>query len=675
MKLPAVAAAILLTTAGAGGGQAAEPAPRMGPWGFDLAGRDLAVSPADDLYDYAGGSYIKRLEIPPDRSRYTAFDALVELSQSRMRTVLEAAAAERGAGDERAKVGLLYASFMDQAAVDALGARPLQPGLAAVRAATTRPALATLMGRAHAGFGGTVISADVSPDAKDPDHYGLYLGQAGLGLPSRDYYLEPRFAEQKARYEAYVAQLLRLAGWTQPEASAKAIVAFETEIAKASWTRAQQRDRDLTYNPMPVAELPRFAPGFDWPAFLAGAGVGRAERAIVQEKSAIPQIAAIFGRTPVPTLQAWAAFHLVDQAAPYLSDPFVQAHFDFRQHALQGQPQLAARWKRGVQLVDGEMGEALGKLYVAAYFPPEQKAQVEALVGEIRGALKLRIERLDWMSPATKAKALEKLGRLDVKIGYPDKWRDYSALEIRPGDLFGNVERATAFEWNRQARRLGQVVDRSEWGMTPPTVNAYYRSTANEIVFPAAILQPPFFDPTADPAINYGGIGGVIGHEITHGFDDQGRKSDASGRLTDWWTPQDAARFEAEAAKLGRQYAAFEALPGQFIKPDLTMGENIADLGGLHLALDAYRASLKGRPAPVLNGLTGEQRVFLGWAQVWRGKIREDRLRQALVTDPHAPSIARVNVPPRNVDEFYEAFGVRPGRKMYVAPEDRARIW
>ncbi|MDB5447716.1 MAG: peptidase, partial [Phenylobacterium sp.] len=406
-----------------------------------------------------------------------------------------------------------------------------------------------------------------------------------------------------------------------------------------------------------------------------GAHLGKVDRLILQENTAIPQIAAVFARTPVETLQAWEAFNVADQAAPYLSDPFVQAHFAFRQKTLQGQPQLQPRWKRGVQLVDTQIGEALGKLYVAAYFPPESKAKMVALVSDIRTALKGRIERLDWMSPATKQKALEKLSKLTVKIGYPEKWRDYSGLEIRDGDLYGDVSRAVAFEWDYHVGRMRGPVDRTEWGMTPPTVNAYYRSTLNEIVFPAAILQPPFFDPEADPAINYGGIGGVIGHEMTHGFDDQGRKSDGDGRLTDWWTPADAERFKGEAAKLGKQYAAFEVLPGAHINGDLTMGENIADLGGLHLALDAYHASLHGKPAPVIDGLTGDQRVFLGWAQVWRGKIRDDRLRQMLVTDPHSPNHARVDVPARNVDAFYQAFGVKPGQGMYVAPEDRAHIW
>jgi putative endopeptidase len=656
-------------------GEALTQAPRMGPWGFDLAGRDLAVSPGADFFTYADGTYVKNLQIPPDRSRYGAFDRLVELSRNRMRAVLEAAAADSAGTGERAKVGALYRSFMDEPAVNSLGAMPLAPDLAAIRAVTTRSDIAKLMGRSLGGFGGSFFSADVSVDAKNPSLYALYLGQAGLGLPDRDYYLEPSFAAQKTAYQAYVAQMLQLAGWPQADVNAKAIVALETEIAKVSWSRAQRRDPEKTYNPVPTVELATFAPGFDWQSFLASASVGEADRAIVQENSAIPQIAAIFQKTPIPTLQAWQAFNLVDQAAPYLSDPFVQAQFAFRQKTLQGQPELQARWKRAVALVDSQMGEALGKFYVAAYFPPQEKAMMLALVGEIRTALKGRIERLDWMSPATKAKAEEKLGKLTVKIGYPDKWRDYTNLEIRNGDLYGNVSRATAFDWNYHANRWGRPVDRLEWEMTPPTVNAYYEPTKNEIVFPAAILQPPFFDPQADPAVNYGGIGGVIGHEITHGFDDQGRKSDGDGRLTDWWTPQDAARFEAEAAKLGKLYAAVEPLPGVHINPELTMGENIADLGGLLLGLDAYHASLNGKPAPVIDGLTGDQRVLLGWAQVWRGKIRDDRLRQMLVTDPHSPNSARVNVPMQNVDAFYEAFGVKPDQRMYVAPADRAHIW
>jgi len=675
--LGAAAAAALLVAcpAMAQPGQDLSKAPRMGTWGFDLAGRDTTVSPGQDFYSYANGGYLKALEIPADRSRYGAFDRLNELSQNRMHAVLEKAAADKAATGEVAQVGTLYRSFTDEAKVDALGARPLAADLAAIRAEKTRADIARTMGASLKMFGGSFFSGQVSGDAKDPDHYAVYLGQAGLGLPDRDYYLEPGFAGQKAKYEQYVAKMLTLAGWPKPAVNAKAIVAMETEIAKVSWTGAERRDDNKMYNAYETAKVGELAPGFDWAAFMAGAGLGKTPHVVVQEKSAFPAIAAIFAKAPIDTLKAWQAFHLADQAAPYLSKPFDEANYEFRQAALTGAKAQQPRWRRGVILVDTQIGEALGKIYVDAYFPPDSKAKMLGLVSDIRTAMKSRIEKLDWMSPATKARAQEKLAAFTVKIAYPDKWRDYSGLTIKDGDLYGNVKRATAFDWDFRVGRLGGPVDRSEWGMTPPTINAYYNPTGNEIVFPAAILQPPFFDPDGDMAINYGGIGGVIGHESTHGFDDQGRRYDGTGKLADWWTAEDAAKFEAQAAKLGKQYDSFEVLPGARIKGELTMGENIADLGGLLLALDAYHTSLHGQPAPILDGLTGDQRVFLGWAQVWRQKIREDRLRQQLVSDPHSPPPARVDVPMRNIDAFYDAFGVKPGDPMYIAPADRVRIW
>ncbi|HVK41324.1 MAG TPA: M13-type metalloendopeptidase, partial [Phenylobacterium sp.] len=611
-------------------------APRMGPWGFDMAGRDTSVAPSKDFFDYANGTYLNKLEIPADRSRYGAFDALQELSQSRMRAVAEKSAANTAAKGDEAKLGAFYRSFMDEKAVNALGAKPLAGDLAAIKAIKTHDEMAGLMGGTMRQFGGSFFGSYVHDDAKDPEKYTVYLVQGGLSLPDRDYYLEDRFKAQKAAYEKYVAQMLTLAGWERPAENAKAIVALETEIAKVSWTRAERRDDDKTYNPFDIAKLQEYAPGFAWKQYLDGAHLSKADRVVVSENTAFPKIAAIYANTPIETLKAWSAFNLADQAAPYLSKEFDQAHYEFRSKTLSGQPVQQPRWKRGVNAADSNIGEALGKLYVEAYFPAESKAKMEALVADIRTAMKARIDGLDWMSPETKVKAQEKLAKFRVKIAYPDKWRDYSGLEIKDGDLYGNIERASAFEWDYRAARLGGPVDDEEWGMTPPTINAYYSSTKNEIVFPAAILQPPFFDPDGDPAVNYGGIGGVIGHEITHGFDDQGRKSDGDGKLTDWWTPEDAAKFNAQAAKFGKQYAAVEVLPGAHINGDLTMGENIADLGGLLLALDAYHLSLDGKPAPVIDGMTGDQRVFLGWAQVWRGKYREDRMRQQLVTDPHS---------------------------------------
>ncbi|OHB30477.1 MAG: peptidase M13 [Phenylobacterium sp. RIFCSPHIGHO2_01_FULL_69_31] len=672
---PSAFAADAATTAPETAARDLSKAPRMGPWGFDMAGRDTASSPGKSLFAYANGAYMEKLTIPADRSTYGAFNVLDELSKDRMRAVIEKAAAGGTAGGVEAKVGALYRSFMDEAKVEALGARPLEADLARIRGARTRAEVARLMGATAGGFGQSFFNPQVYDDAKDPLKYAVYLSQGGLTLPDRDYYLDAKFEPQRKAYEAYVAKLLGLAGWPNPEASAKAIVAMETEVAKISWTRAERRDDDKTYNPVETAKLAAFAPGFDWSAFLDGAGLAKATRVIAAENTAFPKIAAIYGATDVETLKAWLAFTTVDQAASYLSKDFDQARFDFRAKTLSGTPAQQPRWKRGVNLVDANLGEAVGKLYVDAYFPADSKARMEALVGDLKTAMGARIQKLDWMGPETKRKALEKLGKFTVKIGYPDKWRDYSGLQIVDGDLYGNVERAAAFDWNFRTARLNQPVDRAEWEMTPATINAYYSSTKNEIVFPAAILQPPFFDPEGDPAVNYGGIGGVIGHEITHGFDDQGRKSDGDGRLSEWWTKDDEAKFAVQAERLGKQYSATEVLPGAKINGELTMGENIADLGGLLLALDAYRLSLKGKPAPVIDGLTGDQRVFLGWAQVWRGKYRDDFMKQILVSDPHAPPVARVDLPVRNIDAFYEAFGVKPGDPMYVPPEQRVRIW
>ena len=650
-------------------------APRMGPWGFDLAGRNTALTPGQSLFGYANGVYMDKLVIPADRSTYGAFNVLDELSRARMRAVIDKASANKAATGAEAQVGTLYRSFMDEQTVEALGAKPLAGDLAKIRAAKSRDDIARLMGATSKGFGQSFFTVQVYDDAKDPLKYAVYLGQGGITLPDRDYYLEEKFAPQRAAYEAYIAQMLKEAGWAAPEASAKAILALETEVAKVSWTRVERRDDDKTYNPYSVADLAKLAPGFDFNALLAGADLSAAKRVIVAENTAFPKIAAIYAKADPETLKAWLAFTTIDQASPYLSKAFDQPHFDFRSKTLSGTPQQQPRWKRGVSLIDGNLGEAAGKVYVAAYFPAQQKAAMEALVGDLKTAMAARIQKVEWMSPETKQKALEKLAKFNVKIGYPDKWRDYSALVVKDGDLYGNVTRSAAFDWGFRAARLNKPVDRAEWEMTPATINAYYSSTKNEIVFPAAILQPPFFDPEGDPAVNYGGIGAVIGHEITHGFDDQGRKSDGDGRLSEWWTKTDEAKFNVQAEKLGKQYSATEILPGAKINGELTMGENIADLGGLQLALEAYHLSLKGKPAPVVEGLTGDQRIFLGWAQVWRGKYRDDFMKQILVSDPHSPPLARVDVPVRNIDAFYDAFGVKPGDPMYLAPADRVRIW
>jgi putative endopeptidase len=676
-------AGVVLCLAATGGALAdpAAPAPstdpviRTGDWGFDAQGQDTSVRPGDDFFTYANGRFLSGLQIPADQSRYGLDVMLNDTAEARVRAILENPDPPSGAeAADAIKTRALYHAFMDQARIDALGAKPLEPDLAAVRAVKTREDLAVLQSRIGT-FQGGLFGLDISADEKNPDRYAVYVSQGGLGLPEPDYYLKPEFAAKKARYQAYAAQMLRLAGWPEPDAMAKALVALETRIAEVSWSPVQERDPEAVYNPTTVAELTAAAPGYPWRAMLDAAELRGVDHIVVVEKTALPRIAAIYQETPLPVLKAWAAFHLVDDAAPFLTDRFEDPHFAFNGTVMTGQPEQRARWKRAVALDNGVMGEAVGRVYVARYFPSDSKAKIRALVENLRAALADRITRLDWMSPDTKARALAKLKAMTVKVGYPDKWRDYTKLEISGDDLYGDVERANAFEWRRKLARLNQPVDRSEWGMTPQTVNAYYNSSANEIVFPAAILQAPYFDPGFDAAANYGDIGATIGHEMTHGFDDEGRKFDGSGALANWWTDEDAKKFEARAAVLGKQFDSYEPFPGVHVNGSLTMGENIADLGGALIALDAYHKSLGGRPAPVIDGLTGDQRFFLSYAQSWREKSREDATREQIASDPHAPDQYRTNGVVRNMDAWYAAFDVKPGDKLYLAPEDRARIW
>jgi putative endopeptidase len=649
--------------------------PAIGTFGFDVEGMDAAVRPGDDFNRYASGHYLANTPIPGDKTSFGVFDVLYDNSQEALKGLIEDSAANPTSSPEAAQVGAFYASFMDEATVARLGATPLQADLAEVRAADTYEKMAALMGRTQYGFGSSLFGLYVAEDLKQPDLNSAYMVQGGLGLPDRDYYFGDGFAAQRDAYKTYIVKALTLAGWADPEQAATDIIGFETRIAEQHWTQVQNRDIEKGYVPTTLADLQRDAPGFDWAGWATAAGIQDAPRLIESQSTAYAGMARVFSETPIATLQAWQAFHVVDQASPYLSQPFVDARFDFYGKALSGQPENRPRWKRGVSLVNGSLGEALGKEYVAHYFPAESKAQMEALVDNLRAAMTERLKHVDWMTDATREQALYKMAHFGVKIGYPDQWRSYEGLELVPGDLYGNVERASAFDWNWSLGKLNKPVDPLEWGMTPQTVNAYYNPPRNEIVFPAAILQAPFFDPNADPAINYGGIGAVIGHEITHGFDDQGRKVDGDGVLRDWWTAEDAAKFEQRAAVLGAQYSALSPLEGAHVNGDLTMGENIADLGGLLLALEAYHRSLNGEPAPVINGLTGDQRVFLGWAQVWRENIRDDSLRQQVTVDPHSPAQYRAAVPPRNIDAWYEAFGVKPGDEQYLAPDARARIW
>ncbi len=663
--------------------------PQYGTWGFDSAGADMATKPGDNFFRYANGTWIDKTQIPPDKPGYSLRLAMSDLTEQRLHEMLEAAATsgETPPVTLQGKVGAFYQAFMDEARVEKLGANPIAPQLAEVKAAKSRDELALLMGRTATDVESSLFNYSIDVDLKDPSRYAFYVTQGGLGLPDRDYYLKPDFAAPKAAYQKYIATILHLVKWPEPDARAKDVVDFETRVAEASWTKAQQRDPIATYNPMTAAELEKLAPGFAWQGFLESAKMAKVPRVIVGERSAFPKLTSVYAKAPLETIRAWHAFHIADNAAPYLSKAFTEAYFEMHNKTLSGQREQQVRWKRAITAVGGgdfgvgdrfgtfgTMGFAVGELYTAKYFPPEAKAKIEALVANVKDAFHARLEKLDWMGDATKAEALKKLDTYTIKVGYPDHPRDYSKLEIRRDDLVGDVLRAAAADWTFYTGRFFGPVDRGDWGMTPQTNDAY-NGSLRDIVFPAGILQPPVFDPNADPAINYGAAGAIIGHELTHGFDDQGRKIDASGALRDWWTAKDASTFQARAAMLGKQFSEYEPIPGAHVNGELTMGENIADLGGVTLALAAYRASLHGQPAPVIDGLTGDQRVFLGWAQAWRGKVSDDFVRKQVVSDPHSPRQFRVIGPTRNVDEWYDAYHVQPDDKMYVAPENRVHIW
>ncbi|HEY3637778.1 MAG TPA: M13-type metalloendopeptidase [Rhizomicrobium sp.] len=660
--------------------------PQYGSWGFDATGVDAKTRPGDNFFRYSNGAWLDRTTIPADKPAWSLRLAMTDTIQTRLHDLMEKAAAKNESADLEGKVGSFYKAYMDEARIESLGAKPLTPELDAIRAANSRDDLAGLMGRSVDDFESSLFNITTDVDLKDPAHYAVYISQGGLGLPDRDYYLKPEFASARTAYQAYVAKLLHLIGWPGADARAKDVVDFETKIADVSWTKAQDRDIAATYNPLSVAELRTLAPNFAWKRYFDNARLGNVTRVVVAEKSAFPKIAAVYASAPVDTIRAWQAFHIADSAAPYLSHDFDAAWFDLHNKTLAGQQQEEVRWKRAVHGVAGgdcgaSPGEcfgtlnwAVGQLYTARYFPPSAKAKIEDLVAHLKAAYRARLEHNDWMSPATKAEAIKKLETYNIKVGYPNHPRDYSKVIIKSDDLLGDVRRAAAADWTHYAGRLNGPVDRQDWSMTPQTNDAY-NGSLRDIVFPAGILQPPVFDPNADPAINYGGIGGIIGHEMTHGFDDQGRKIDAAGALRDWWTPDDAKKFEARATTLGKQYSSYEPLPGVHVNGALTMGENIADLGGLTLALDAYHASLDGKPAPVIDGMTGDQRVFFGWAQAWRGKVSDDFVKRQVVSDPHSPRQFRVNGVVRNIDAWYAAFDVKPGDKLYVAPQDRVHIW
>jgi putative endopeptidase len=662
--------------------------PLYPPAGLDMSAMDSSVNPGDDFFQHCNGAWIARATISPDRPYISEAQMMRERTEAQLRTIIEAAAAQAGhrPASLEGKVGAFYNSFMNEQRLEALGARPLARELSAIRSSRTREQLATLMGHSASGLEGTFFRVSIDADLKDPAHYAIYLQQSGLTLPDRDYYLKSELADKKRQFGDYVERLLTLSGWPAAHERAASIVALETRIAQASWTKADQRDLPRLYNPFTPSELQAFAPGFSWVAFLQGARLASKSRVVVGEKSAFPKLSRIFADTPLDTLKAWLAFTVADTASPYLTRAFGEAHFGFHDQLLLGIKERSPRWKQAISAVAGgdcpadpsgcfgTLDWAVGELYSARYFPPETKASIESLVAELIHAFRGRLERVDWMGEATRAEALRKLDTYVVKVGYPDKPRDYSAVNVRDDDLIGNVRRAAEAEYSFQLGRSDGPVDQSSWYMTPQTVDAYSGSL-RDIVFPAAILQAPDFDANADAAVNFGGIGAIIGHELTHGFDDQGRTLDASGALRDWWTEADASAFKSRAAMLGAQYASYEPVPGLHINADLTMGENIADLGGLTIALDAYHASLNNETAPDIDGLTGDQRFFLAYAQIWRGTAREDYIRQLTISNPHSYRSFRVNGVVRNIDTWYQAFGVQPADKLYLEPAKRVRLW
>jgi predicted metalloendopeptidase len=642
---------------------------------------DQGVRVQDDFFGHLNGKWLQTTEIPSDRTSWGTFIKLRDDTQGQIRGIVEADQKKPGkkAGSDEQKIGDLYTSFMDEKKLDALGTKPLAGELQRIRALKDKRGVPALVAHLSQIGVATPYGIGVAQDAKESTKYATYIRQGGLGLPDRDYYLkmdDKRMAGIKAKYEQHVANMLALAGNKDAAAKAKAIVAFETELAQVQWNRVELRDPNKSYNKMSVDELAKLAPDYDWKAALGAAGIGnKADYVIVGQPSYITGFNAVLGKTDLDTVKAYFQWQLLREYAPYLSKNFVDERFDFYGKTLSGVKEMEPRWKRGVNTVEGALGEALGREYTAQYFPPARKARMEELVKNVLAAYKESIDKLDWMGPETKKEAQAKLAKFNPKIGYPNKWRDYAKLAIKKDDLVGNVMRTATFERNRNIAKLGKPIDREEWGMTPQTINAYYNSRLNEIVFPAAILQPPFFNAAADDAVNYGAIGAVIGHEIGHGFDDKGSQSDGDGNLRNWWTKEDEARFKAKTDMLVKQYDAFEPVPGYHVNGALTLGENIGDNSGLAIAYKAYKISLHGKEAPVIDGLTGDQRFFMGFGQVWRSKMRDEAQINQVKTDPHSPGQFRANGTLRNQAAFYEAFGVKEGDKMYLKPEDRVTIW
>ncbi|MBI3677814.1 MAG: M13 family metallopeptidase [Proteobacteria bacterium] len=663
----------------------AAPAPhtQYGTWGFDLSAMDKSVKPGDDFFMYANGTWFNTAEIPPDRSSTGSFQNLRIQSEKRMSEIvaeLEAKPADQLNVEEK-KLRDLYDAFMDQKQIDARGLDPAQKDLGALQSLKTLSDVARAMGAVR--YQSDVIyNMGISADDKHPTQYAVFLGQGGLGLPDRDYYLrnDAEIVATRDAYKKYLSGMLSLAGYSDADARAGKVYDLEAKIANVSWKNEDRRDADKVYNPMTLAQLRKLAPGFDWAAFFDEAKVPTTARGgdrvfIVAEKSAFPKLAKIFTSTPVAVWRDYLTLRYLHSFAAYLPKTFDDADFAFYGGVVAGNKQQLPRATRAVHLLDNSLGEALGKIYVAKYFPPEAKAKADELVSNLLKAYDADIRVIPWMTEATRQKALEKLHAFKPYIGYPDKWKDYSPYTVTRDDLVGDIQGAALFEWNRQLNRIDEKVDRDEWGMTPPTVNAYYNATQNKIVFPAAIMQPPFFDPNADDAVNYGGIGAVIGHEISHGFDDQGSKYMGDGTLKSWWTDEDRKAFTSRTDRLVAQFNEYEPLPGLKVNGKFTLGENIGDLSGVAISLKAYHLSQGGKPAPVIDGLTGDQRFFLGFAQIWRGKYRDGAMRAQVLSNEHAPPHYRAIGATRNNDDWYAAFDVQPTDKMYVAPDQRVKLW
>jgi len=652
--------------------------PRTLGSGIIRANFDDTIVPGDDFYRYVNGSWLSDTPIPSDKSNYGAFTALSDEAEANLRIIIEnAAGLDAPEGSETQKVGSFFSSFMDEDLVNTIGAEPLQATLAEIAEVSSKDEMLLKMAELNHISVQMPVGVYIDVDAMQSDQYISYLSQWGLGLPDRDWYLsedDQTHEEARAAYQSYIETALMLAGYERASEAADSVLAIEFLIAEQHWDRVKNRQEELTYNKVTLDDLNSLSPDMDWGSYMEVLGISETTY-VIRQPSYIEGLNRIWNDTGLQQWQDYISFKYVDSLAAYLSDDFVQAQFEFEGRTLGGLEEMRPRWKRGVGVVDSALGEVVGSLYVDEYFQEEAKARMDVLVENLRRAFQVGINELEWMTDATKGQAQEKLAKFNTKIGYPEEWKDYSGLSADPLDLVGNMLRSRRLEHNRELEKLGSPINRAEWFMTPYTVNAYYNPPMNEIVFPAAILQPPFFNVDADDAVNYGGIGAVIGHEFSHGFDDQGRKYDGEGNLRDWWTEEDVEAFTARASALVDQYEQFEVLPGKFLNGEFTLGENIGDLSGLAVAYKAYQMSLNGRVAPVINGLTGDQRFFMGWAQVWARLYRDENLESRITSDPHSHSEARTNGIVRNFDLWYETFDVQPGDALYLAPDERVKIW